>query len=158
MRLASCALLLAAFAFFATTTHAQKAAPTDAQAVANCLKKADDDGNLGWQCIGLIADPCANKSGAGTEQIKTCAARELSVWSGVLETALKSTKAGGFKEIESAVTESQKSWAASRDKLCPVFDKIDPGMMPGGGAYCRLQETARRALLVRRLATAVGEH
>lgn len=45
-----------------------------------------------------------------------------------------------------------------RNKFCPVFDKLDPGMGPGGANYCRLQETARRTLNLRRLADAVNEH
>ena len=67
-------------------------------------------------------------------------------------------KNGGFKEINTAVAESEKSWTQLRDKLCPVFDKIEPGFLPGDATYCRMQTTAHRALLMRRLGDAVNEH
>jgi hypothetical protein len=36
----------------------------------------------------------------------------------------------------------QKAFADSHDKLCPVFDTLDPGMVTGSANYRRLQETA----------------
>ena len=72
--------------------------------------------------------------------------------------AIKKVQGGGFKDINSALAESEKGWTQLRDKLCPAFDRIDPGMMPGNAVYCRMQTTAHRALLLRRLADAVSEH
>ncbi len=141
-----------------TPVFAQKASPADVKTIEACIGKSDDEGGLGMNCVGAIADPCMKKDGLQEEQMKACAARELSVWFLVTDTALKAVKAGGFKDIEAAAQESQKSFAASRDKLCAMFDKVEPGMLSGAGAYCRLQETARRALLLRRLGAAVGEH
>ena len=71
--------------------------------------------------------------------------------------SLKATDSGG-RDIKVPVAQSQKSWRDAREKFCPVFDKIDPGMFVGGANYCRLHETARRALLLRKLGAAVGEH
>ena len=65
---------------------------------------------------------------------------------------------GGGKDIASAVTASQKSFTDSLAKLCPLYDKLDPGMSLGGATYCRLQETAMRVLLLERLADAVNPH
>ena len=73
------------------------------------------------------------------------------------EAATRRIRASGFKEISKAVADAQKIWAQQRDALCPVFDKVDPGALPGDGAYCRMQVTAQRALLLRRLGAAVSK-
>jgi hypothetical protein len=148
------ALLVAA----SSTAYAQQASPADLKAVNACLAKADKANSIGTACIGAIADPCIRKADNDMAKAKTCAARELAVWDAVTEAATKRVRAGGFKDISKAVADSQKSWAQQRDALCPAFDKIEPGMLPGAGAYCRMQTTAQRALLLRRLGDAVNEH
>lgn len=156
-------IVIAAFAltfstFAASAALAQLAMPADTKAITDCLKKADDAGQLGGACIGIVADPCAEKSDKTSTRTRACAARELAVWSALTEAASKRVKAGGFKEISAAVAESDKGWNQLRDKLCPVFDQVDPGTLPGDAAYCRMQTTAHRALLLRRLGAAVNEH
>ena len=61
-----------------------------------------------------------------------------------------------YEEISKALADSEKSWAAQRDALCPVFDKVEPGWLPGDANYCRMQTTANRALLLRKLGAAVN--
>jgi hypothetical protein len=138
--------------------QAQNAAPADSQTIAGCLKKADGEGQLGGNCIGAVADPCIRNADNDAGKSRACAARELNVWTGIAAAAAKKVQAGGFKDINAALLESEKGWTQLRDKLCPAFDKIDPGMMPGNAVYCRMQTTAHRALLLRRLADAVSEH
>ena len=144
----------------ASPAFAQSAAPADLKTINDCLKKADsaDPFGLGNNCIGLVADPCVEKSDKTGAKTKACAARELAVWTALTEGASKRVKAGGFKDISAAVAESDKGWIQLRDKLCPVFDKIEPGFLPADGTYCRMQVTAHRALLLRRLGDAVNEH
>jgi uncharacterized protein YecT (DUF1311 family) len=141
---------------------AQKAAPADIAAIKACLKAAGEKASFGGECIGIVADPCikaaAPSDDGGSTKVKACAARELAAWSPLLDDALKRIAKGGFPDITKAVTAAQKTWAASRDQLCPVFDKIEPGMYLGGTAYCRLQETARRVLSLDKLGDAVNEH
>jgi hypothetical protein len=60
--------------------------------------------------------------------------------------------------VLASVAAAQKAWAGSQDKLCPLFNTLDPGMALGAEDYCRLQETARRVLLLERLGEAVSEH
>ena len=157
MKIVIAALALAAGAFLASPAFAQ-VAPADLKTITDCLKKADDSGALGASCIGIVADPCVEKSDKTSAKTKACAARELAVWTALTEGASKRVKAGGFKDISAAVAESDKGWTQLRDKLCPVFDKIEPGFLPGDGTYCRMQVTAHRALLLRRLGDAVNEH
>jgi len=146
----------------ASPACAQKAAPADIAAIKACLKAAAEKASFGGQCIGIVADPCIKAASptddGGSTKVKACAARELAAWSPLLDDALKRITKGGFADITKAVTAAQKTWAASRDQLCPVFDKIEPGMYLGGAAYCRLQETARRVLSLDKLGDAVNEH
>jgi hypothetical protein len=140
---------------------AAKPSPQDLKAVQTCL--AGQEGELGVKCIGVVADACIkaaeNKELGNVEdkKAKACAARELAVWEAQLETELKAVKAGGSDMIK-AVTDAQNTWRASREKFCPLFDKVEPGMLNGAANYCRLQETARRVLLLRRLGEAVNPH
>jgi hypothetical protein len=133
----------------------------DTKTIEACLKAATDQGASGFGCIGIIADPCIKKvseTDAYREASRTCAARELAVWSARLQRAVANVGKGGFKEVSSALAASQKSWSESLTRLCPVFEKLDPGMSLGGANYCRMQETAMRVLLLERLAEAVNPH
>ena len=152
------ALACLAFALTASPAPAQRVTPADLKAVSDCVRKAEDTGQFGGHCIGAIADPCIEKSDKTSARTAACATRELAVWTALTENASKKVKAGGFREIGAAVTESDKGWMQLRDNLCPVFDQIEPGTLPGDAAYCRMQTTAHRALLLRRLGTAVNEH
>lgn len=138
--------------------NAQQASPADLKVVNDCLKSSDKNDKLGTGCIGLVADPCRAKTENDTDKNRACARRELAVWNAILEAAGKRVRAGGFKEIAKALADSEKAWAAQRDALCPVFDKIEPGFLPGDANYCRMQTTANRALLLRKLGDAVNEH
>jgi hypothetical protein len=132
----------------------------DAQKIDACLKATREKGVSQTACIGIIADPCIATAIKTNDFIKgsvACAARELPIWTARLQRAIPGVKAGG-KEVASAVAASQKSFTDSLAKLCPVYDKVDPDMARGGATYCRLQETAMRAILIERLSDAVNPH
>jgi hypothetical protein len=132
--------------------------PPDRKSIAACLEAAADE--FGVKCIGIVADPCIKAikdDDTSASKAKACAARELAVWDEEIGAALKAIDTAG-RDIKAPVAAAQKSWRESRVRLCPAFDKIDPGMFVGGANYCRLHETAQRALMLRRLAAAVGEH
>lgn len=149
------AILLVTPTVLAGLAQAQPA-PADMRTLQACLES--QDGKLGLGCVGIIADPCIKSADGDLAKSRACAQREASLWEAQLDAALKKVKRGGFKEIDRAVTKSQESWRSSLRELCPVFGRIDPGMLPGNDAYCVLQETASRALLLRRLGEAVNEH
>ena len=133
----------------------------DAQKIDACLKAAAEKDISGAGCIGIVADPCiaaASKTNSFIKDSAACAARELAIWTARLQRALQSANKGGGKTVASAVAASQKSFTDSLAKLCPLYDKLDPGMSLGGATYCRLQETAMRVLLLERLADAVNPH
>lgn len=159
MRLTA-SILIALALLFPSPAFAQAPAPADTKLISDCLEKADSAEPLGVgnNCIGIVADPCVEKSDKMGARTKACAARELAVWTALTEAAKKRVRAGGFKDIIAALAESDKGWTQLRDKLCPAFDKIEPGFLPADGTYCRMQVTAHRALLLRRLGDAVNEH
>jgi hypothetical protein len=150
-------LLLTALVMLPQGAMAQQPAAGDLKAINDCLKHADSNDKLGTRCIGAVADPCRAKANNETDKNRACAQRELLVWNALTEAAGKRVRAGGFKEITAALAQSDKSWKEQRDALCPVFDKVEPGSLPGDAAYCRMQITANRALLLRRLGDAVNE-
>jgi hypothetical protein len=152
-------IIFASFVLAAAAAQAQPSnAATDIKLIGECLKKADDGGDFGSACIGLVTAPCMKKAENDAAKSKACAQRELAVWTTLGEAAAKRVRAGGFKDASAALAESDKGWSQHRDKLCPVFDKIEPGFLPGDSAYCRMQITAYRVLLLRKLGDAVNEH
>ncbi len=148
--IAASAVLLAANAAWAQPKA------EDRRAIQTCLERQRE--KLGDECIGIVADSCTKAAEAESDKASVCAARELAVWEAELDSALKQVAKGGFAEISRAVTSAQQSWRSSLGALCPIFDNIDPGTLPGGATYCRMQETAHRALILRRLGEAVNEH
>jgi hypothetical protein len=160
MRRLPCGLAGALFGLALLTPASAAPNTADAQKIDACLKAASENDQPGVNCIGIVADPCiaaAKEKNTYWEDSKACAARELAVWNGRLTTALKDSKAGG-KDMAATVTAAQAGWSASLTKLCPVFDKLDPGAVLGGANYCRLQQTAMQVLVLERLANAVNPH
>lgn len=155
--LAVLVLIVSADAAFA----APQATANDTKAIAQCVDAARNSDGFGGNCIGVVADPCikaARERDSYVEDAKACAARELAVWQARLAQAVViATKSGGTR-MRTSVATAQKSWAASQDALCTLFNNLDPGAALGADAYCRLQETSRRALLLERLGAAVSEH
>jgi hypothetical protein len=86
-------------------------------------------------------------SDSDIDDAKACAGRELAVWSEFLRDSLKNVNASGPPDVRAVVAESQSTWLKSRELLCSLFDKVDPGMYIGGSDYCRLQEVGRRYLI-----------
>ncbi len=139
--------------------HAQQPPSGDKDAIVKCLES--ETAGFGSQCIGIVADPCLKKADGVQDDVKiksACAARELAIWNGLLAEALKQVKGGGFADIVKGVASSQAAWSQSVKALCPLFNKLEPGMLDGGAEYCSLQETARRTLIIRRVGEAVNEH
>jgi hypothetical protein len=133
-----------------------KPTAADLKVIQACLEQQDQA--LGTKCVGIVADPCITTADNHDNKEKVCATRELAVWQSEMENALERVSAGGFNDIRKAVAQAQKAWQASHRTLCAVFDKVEPGMLPGAANYCRMHETAARALMLRRLGDAVNEH
>src|SRR5215813_2000717 len=131
----------------------------DGQKIDACLKAAVEKGQSGVACIGIVADPCievAKGKNSDVEDSKACAARELAIWNARMQTAIREIQKGAEKQMLANVTNSQQSFTTSLTRLCPVFDKVDPGTAMGGANYCRLQETAMRVIVLERLAVSVN--
>lgn len=154
------AVVLAASLPLTSIAFAQDVAPKDVALINACLNTAEKDGDFGGSCVGLVADPCIKAAEGVSDDVdkwKACASRELAVWTQKTNEALKQAKGGGA-DVTKPATDSQKTFAVSRDRFCAVFDKVEPGMYRGGASYCRLRETANRALSLIKLGAAVNEH
>lgn len=161
MKLKLAAAMLAASLTLASMAFAQGTAPADVAKIDACLKTAEEAGGFGGACVGLVAEPCIKAAEGANDDVakwKACAARELAIWTQKTNEALKNVQAGGFADVIKAVKDSQKTFAASRDSFCAVFDKVEPGMYQGSASYCRLRETANRSLSLIKLGAAVNEH
>lgn len=158
MKLKLAAAMLAATLLPASIVFAQGAAPADLAVINACLKTAEKTGGFGGGCVGLVADPCIKAAEGVNDDVarwKACSVRELAIWTQKTNEAFKEIPAvDGFE----AAKDSQKSFVALRDRFCAVFDKVEPGMYRGGTSYCRLRETANRALSLIKLRAAVNEH
>lgn len=161
MKLKFAAVMLAASLLPTSMAFAQGPAPADVAKINACLKTVEETGGFGGACVGLVADPCIKGAEGANDDVakwKACSARELAIWTQKTNETLKKVQAGGFADVIEAVKDSQKTFGASRDRFCAVFDKVEPGMYKGGASYCRLRETANRALSLIKLGAAVNEH
>jgi hypothetical protein len=140
---------------------APPAISNDGKTIAACIKAAREADGFAGNCIGMIADPCikaARDRDSDVKDAKACATRELAIWLIRLRDSMLIIKKNGGSEMAASVTAAQKNWESSRDRLCPMFNGLDPGTFLGAGDYCRLRETAGRVLLLERLGEAIAEH
>jgi len=152
------------FAGFAALLLAASAAPAAAADTAKkaqtCLAAAEMQGGNKQLCVGLIAAACLKTAKDEQTPEAACAARELAFWQAELDRNWKALQPllAGFPEAKGPQLAAQKTWLDYRDKSCAVADKVDPGMMPGGTARCRMEETAARAIALNQLVDALSEH
>lgn len=130
----------------------------DSKLIQQCIETATSKAAFASNCIGIVADRCAKAAANRAPEPKACAARELTIWNARLQSALDAIKKGGFPKIVASVNAAQKAWAGSIDQLCPIFDQIDPIAPLEASQFCRLQETARRVLILEHIGTSVSEH
>jgi uncharacterized protein YecT (DUF1311 family) len=101
--------------------------------IIECMSLPHDENGSAETCIGSLAGHCDLAKG---EDAKACAVRVLSNAKKRLQTTVRDV--GGIEE-------SQSIWLESREKLCPLFDIIDPGTNHVGSDRCRQVETRGRA-------------
>ena len=147
--------LAAAIVFMAIPAIA--APPADAgKKVTACMDAADNAGTFAGACIGMIYTDC-NKQPNADDSV--CAAKELAFWQGQLDTTYKrALKDSVYPGMAKDQSDAQKAWHTFRDKACVLADKVDPGTMPGGSAYCRAEVTAERVFMLRRVTFSLEEH
>ncbi|QUS42216.1 DUF1311 domain-containing protein [Tardiphaga alba] len=161
MKFKLAAVILVASLPFASMASAKSTVSSDVAKIDACLKKSEETGGFGGACVGLVADPCIKAALGVSDDVaawRSCAAFELAIWTRKMDEALKMVQNGGFPDKIKAVKDAQATFAASRDRFCAVFDTVEPGMYRGDANYCRMRETANRALSLIKLGAAVNEH
>ena len=154
-------LFFAGFGVLLLAVSAAHAAAADAaKKTRACLAAAQTQGGNPQLCVGLIAAACLKTAKDEDMPEAACAAQELAFWQTELDRNWKALQPllAGFPEAKGPQLAAQKAWLDYRDKSCAVADKVDPGMMPGGTARCRMEETAARAIALRQLVDALSEH
>jgi uncharacterized protein YecT (DUF1311 family) len=130
--------------------------PTDSEraTIDNCLKRTEDEAVLkqASECIGLIADPCADKD---TATAVACQERETRIWDDLLNKAFQDARAHLDSATGGALKDAQRAWIAFRDAKCAVSEKeYERGTMATVMvADCKLTETGRRAIEMQAIAT-----
>ncbi len=143
--MACVALLLAA-----STSGAEKLAAEDSSAVQSCIKSAGNDRDQLERCIGVVANPCADKPDAqSTADQVACAARERAVWDDILNETFRRLRDGLDTRQKRRLRDMQRAWIESRDRTCDFYWDFYQGTMASPmGAFCYNRETARRALFL----------
>lgn len=127
---------------------AQDATPADRATVQKCLDEKIAASEEREGCVGVIADPCLEKSeDPSTFGMADCSRREYAVWDDRLnETYRKLMKELDAKQ-QRELRELQRAWIAFSDRKCG-FHRV---MQPEGSiiipiaAYCAMQEVGRQA-------------
>jgi uncharacterized protein YecT (DUF1311 family) len=122
--------------------------------IDNCLKRTEDEAVLkqASECIGLIADPCADKD---TATAVACQERETRIWDDLLNKAFQDARAHLDSAAGGALKDAQRAWIAFRDAKCLVSEKEygEGTMATVLVADCKLTETGRRAIEMQAIAT-----
>src|SRR3954471_24186049 len=143
----ACGVLMLA----ATASRCETAKPdaADSAAVQSCVKSAAG-GSQRERCIGIIADPCADRPDAqSTADQVACAAREFAVWDDILNETYRRLRDKLDAEQKIKLRAMQRAWIDSRERSCAFYwDSFRGTMASPMNAFCNKRETARRALFL----------
>jgi uncharacterized protein YecT (DUF1311 family) len=102
------------------------------------------------RCIGIIADPCAERDDAqSTADQVACAAREHAVWDDILNETFRRLRDQLDAKQKIKLRDMQRAWIESPDRTSTFYwDYFQGTMASPMGAFCNNRETARRALFL----------
>lgn len=128
-------------------------------AIETCL--AGPGARDGETCIGVIADPCQTNShgAAGTVGAVQCHVLEREAWDALMDEWLTEASTARRMNDDSrrALTAGQAAWVQMRVQDARVIQSWDGSAWAIASALEEQQETARRALWLRDLATYANE-
>ncbi len=139
-----------AFALAATPSRADKLDAADSAKVQSCVKSAGAAMRDRERCIGVVADPCAEKEDAqSTADQVACAAREFAVWDDILNETFRRLRDKLDTKQKIKLRLMQRAWIESRKRSCDFYWDFFQGTMASPmSAFCENRETARRALFL----------
>ena len=129
--------------------------PDERKAIAACLERVIGQPELKQmaECIGIVADPCPNASGANTFTIVACHMREQKIWDGYLNEWYGEAEKRLADEPAAltALKDAERAWIPFRDAKCGYWEKRYVGgtfasVVTGD---CMRAETGSRALEMR---------
>ena len=139
-----------ALALAATPSRAEKPDAADSAKVQSCVQSAGAGMRERERCIGVVADPCAEKDEAqSTADQVACAARELAVWDDILNETYRRLRDKLDTKQKIKLRDMQRAWVQSRTRSCDFYWDFFQGTMASPmTAFCENRETARRALFL----------
>jgi uncharacterized protein YecT (DUF1311 family) len=139
-----------ALALAVTPSRAEKPDAADSAKVQSCVKSAGAEMRDRERCIGVVADPCAERDDAqSTADQVACAARERAVWDDILNETYRRLRDKLDAEQKVKLRLMQRAWIESRKRSCDFYWDFFQGTMASPmTAFCENRETARRALFL----------
>ena len=139
-----------ALALAVTPSRAEKPDAADSAKVQSCVKSAGAAIRDRERCIGVVADPCAERDDAqSTADQVACAARELAVWDDILNETFRRLRDKLDAEQKVKLRLMQRAWIESRKRTCDFYWDFFQGTTASPmTAFCENRETARRALFL----------
>ena len=135
----------------AAETSVPEPAAADLTAIRQCMSSATQGGGAVETCIGVVADKCAEASGASAKLgTVECSRRERAVWDKILGDDYENLRKTLSDATSTELRDAQRIWIDWRAAKCKFEDTIrtGPSGKPATGR-CLLEETARRAAEVR---------
>lgn len=139
---------------------AQTSPPSAPPSIAQCLeseRKAEKDGKA---CIGKVSDPCLDtEKGGSTHGSVDCIRGELAEWDRLLNSEYRTLLTLLKPKVAQSIREAQRQWVKLRSLDCQ-----QPYVLLEGGtmaqpmmAFCELDTTARRVIMLRGWRELAGE-
>jgi uncharacterized protein YecT (DUF1311 family) len=121
--------------------------------VAKCLAEKAAANEDRVRCIGVVADPCLEKSeDPSTHGMADCSRREHAVWDERLNAAYRQLMIDLEPKQRVALREMQRAWIAFSDKKCEIHHVIEEGTITIPiAAYCAMVEVGRQAAFLETL-------
>jgi len=141
-------VMLAGLLLAVQPVAAQDATAADHATVQRCLEEKVAANEERERCVGVIADPCLEKSeDPSTFGMADCSRREYAVW----DERLNSTYRKLMKDIDAKqqrdLRDLQRAWIAFSDRKCGLYRVMQPegSIVIPIAAYCTMQEVGRQA-------------
>jgi uncharacterized protein YecT (DUF1311 family) len=113
--------------------------------IERCLADKIKMGEELSRCIGIIADPCLEKSeDPSTYGMANCSTREYDVWDVRLNENYQKLMKDFEGEVKASLREIERVWMVYRDKKCGFYHVLERGTAAiPMDAYCTMTETGR---------------
>ncbi len=97
-------------------------------------------------CFGQVSEVCLAQSQGTTEDMRSCAERELGAWQTLLDEALGRLRETQPEPRLAAIDEAQVVWRDWREARCAVYGTYEGAIYGPLAGLCRAETTSRRVV------------